>query len=315
MKYSFVLPAYKAKYFRQAIDSILSQTYTEFELIIVNDASPENIESIVDSYSDKRIKYYVNLDNIGGKELVKQWNHCISLSDSEYVILASDDDIYDPEYLRTMDKLVSKYPNANVFRPRVQLIDNANNIIRVDGYMVEYASMYEFMYMLHNRYITGGVPFYMFKREALLKLGGFYDYPMAWGSDDATAISLSRRHGIISTTEILFSFRMSGDNITSRKNDYKSLANKVVARDLFYGFMKKQLALETPSNNLDFVYYRCINKTLKQSIIKSIYELMCASQLGATFQCFSIIKSFPYIKLKWMLASYMKLIGAAIFYK
>ena len=58
MKYSFVLPAYKAKYLKDAIDSILSQTYSQFELIIVNDASPEDLDSIIYSCQDDRIKYY-----------------------------------------------------------------------------------------------------------------------------------------------------------------------------------------------------------------------------------------------------------------
>ena len=64
MKYSFVLPAYKATFFKEAIDSILAQTYKEFELIIVNDASPDDLDSIVNSYSDSRIRYYVNEQNI-----------------------------------------------------------------------------------------------------------------------------------------------------------------------------------------------------------------------------------------------------------
>ena len=49
MKYSFVLPAYKARFFKEALDSILNQTYNDFELIIVNDASPEDLDSIVNS--------------------------------------------------------------------------------------------------------------------------------------------------------------------------------------------------------------------------------------------------------------------------
>ena len=59
-KYSFILPAYKASFFREAIDSILAQSYTDFELIIVNDASPEDLTSIVNGYSDNRIQYYIN---------------------------------------------------------------------------------------------------------------------------------------------------------------------------------------------------------------------------------------------------------------
>ena len=106
MKYSFVLPAYKILYFKEAIDSILAQTYTDFELIIVNDASPEDLEAIVKDYNDSRIRYYVNTQNLGGKDLVAQWNHCLEYAKSDYVILASDDDVYMPNYLEKMDILV-----------------------------------------------------------------------------------------------------------------------------------------------------------------------------------------------------------------
>ena len=81
LKYSFVLPAYKARFFREALDSILAQTYKDFELIIVNDASPEDLDSIVKSYDDPRIRYYVNEHNIGGKDLVAQWNHCLEYAE------------------------------------------------------------------------------------------------------------------------------------------------------------------------------------------------------------------------------------------
>ena len=50
MKFSITIPAYKRKYLKEAIDSCLSQTFKDFELIIVNDASPEDLDSIVNSY-------------------------------------------------------------------------------------------------------------------------------------------------------------------------------------------------------------------------------------------------------------------------
>ena len=106
IKYSFLLPAYKARFFREALDSILAQSYKDFELIIVNDASPEDLDSIVKGYNDPRIRYYVNEKNIGGKDLVAQWNHCLEYANGEYVILASDDDVYSPLYLEKMDELV-----------------------------------------------------------------------------------------------------------------------------------------------------------------------------------------------------------------
>ena len=63
--FSVLIPAFKAKYLRECIDSILNQSYSRLEVIIVNDASPEDLDSIVQGYNDERIKYYVNENNFG----------------------------------------------------------------------------------------------------------------------------------------------------------------------------------------------------------------------------------------------------------
>lgn len=143
LKYSFVLPAYKAAYLRESIESILNQTYREFELIIVNDASPEDLSSIVDNYQDERIQYYVNETNLGGTDLVAQWNHCITFAKGEYLILASDDDVYHPDYLEKMNVLVDKYPKVNVFRSRVQHM-NADGFIRGESEVLDEYLSYVF---------------------------------------------------------------------------------------------------------------------------------------------------------------------------
>jgi glycosyltransferase len=65
-----VLPVFKAKYLSESIDSILNQTMSDFELIIVNDQSPDDIDSIVFSFNDSRIQYDINEKNIGGTDLI-----------------------------------------------------------------------------------------------------------------------------------------------------------------------------------------------------------------------------------------------------
>lgn len=242
VKYSFVLPAYKVHFFKEAIDSILTQTYKDFELIIVNDASPENLGSIVKQYDDPRIRYYVNEKNIGGKDLVAQWNHCLEYALGDYVILASDDDVYHPEYLEKMDVLVDKYPEVNVFRPRIQRINNKGDIIHIESYTKEYTTCLEFAYAWTNGYIRSGIPFYLFKKDALKEIGGFVNFPLAWYSDDATVLSLIE-NGIAISSEILFSFRHSGESISTHRNDSNTLKQKLNATDIFYkwydGFLKK----------------------------------------------------------------------------
>ena len=234
VKYSFVLPAYKAKYLKESIDSIINQTYTDFELIIVNDASPEDVDSIVNSYQDDRIQYYRNEKNIGGTDLVAQWNYSISYAKGEYLILASDDDIYSLEYLEKMDTLVRRYPETNVFRCRVKRFENSGKILQIDGYEGEYLTKIEYLHLWTAKHIGSGIPFVIFKREALMNIGGFVNYPLAWFSDDATIFKLADNGIGVYSKETLFSFRYSNENISTAKNNKKSLVAKYRATRMFY---------------------------------------------------------------------------------
>ena len=131
--FSFVLPAFKGKYLRESIGSILAQDYTDFELIVVDDCSPDSIREIVESYDDKRVSYYRNEQNIGGKDLVAQWNHCLEYAKGNYVILATDDDLYEPNFLSTFVPLIEKYPDVNLFRARILQVDSRNEIKYIDS--------------------------------------------------------------------------------------------------------------------------------------------------------------------------------------
>ncbi len=249
MLFSFVLPAYKASYFEEAISSILDQTYSNLELIIVNDASPEDLRAIIEKFNDSRIRYYVNESNIGGSDLVGQWNYALSYAKGDYVILASDDDIYHSDFLRTMVDLIQKYPQVNVLRPRVQRIDAQGKIIDVEGYLNEWISQIDFIYLwMVKGTIGSGIPFYVFKRSALLQNNGFVKFPLAWFSDDVTVLSLTEK-GVVSTSKILFSFRQSGLNISSRRNDRRLLRLKLRAIDEFkewFGIYISQICYLNP---------------------------------------------------------------------
>ena len=63
--FSILIPAYKSSYLRKCLDSVLSQTYKNYEIIIVDDDSPEDLKSIVDEYPTSQIKYFRNEKNCG----------------------------------------------------------------------------------------------------------------------------------------------------------------------------------------------------------------------------------------------------------
>lgn len=291
MKYSFVLPAYKAAYFREAIDSILSQTYQDFELIIVNDASPEDLDSIVRSYDDSRMQYYVNRVNIGGQNLVAQWNHCLQYATGEYIILASDDDIYFPHYLEKMDALVQKYPNINVFRPRVQVIDGRGNLTRVYGCVNEKITSMEYWYYWTS--VGSSIGHVVFNKKALLEKGGFVNFPMAWGSDDATILMLGY-NGICFESEILYSFRNSGENITSQISKYHTLIKKIEAHRLFYSWIKDLIERYDPMSSYDIFYKIKVQDSLDNLFQSLSLDLINHSQVKAAIRAFPKLLRLEY---------------------
>lgn len=312
--YSFVLPAFKARFLKEAIDSILAQTYTNFELIIVNDASPEDLDAIVNSYDDPRIQYYINEKNIGGKALVEQWNYCISLANSEYIILASDDDIYDKDYLLEMNRLVDKYPEAYVFRPRVQYINNNSEVIDVCGYIPEVSSGIVFLLSLTRGWISSGVPFYVFKRTALNAIGGFADYPMAWFSDNATVLRLSN-NGIISSNDILFSFRTSGINISSRPNSEHDTINKLNATVQYYDEFLTYINSSIETSPLNAAIKRSLMREFPNNMQNSLYFMLQRSSLKCVIKLLPTLIKLPFLTTKRLLSFYLRLVYKSIFFK
>lgn len=234
------MPAYKAKYLKEAINSILAQTFNDFELIIVNDASPEPIEDIVRNYEDSRIQYYKNEFNIGGSNLTAQWNKCLSYAKGEYVILATDDDVYDTNYLLKMDQLVCKYQECDAFRPQVMIVDDKLNIKDIDGYMPEFCDKTVFLYYFLKRHINTGIGFWIFRRSRLLKNGGYYEMPLAWCSDDITAIVMAE-NGVCFYPQPLYRFRHSGESISTKRNSSIELKKKLCAMQLFRKQIHKEI--------------------------------------------------------------------------
>ena len=186
MRFSITIPAYKAKYLRECIESILSQTYSDFELIIVNDASPENLTSIIETFNDSRIKYFINTKNCGAVNVVDNWNKCLAYAKGDYIICMGDDDKLLPTCLEEYDKLINKFPDLGVYHAWTQIIDENSNIVRLQEMRPEFESVYSMMW---GRW-SGRIQFigdFLFNRKRLIKNGGFYKLPLAWSSDDISA--------------------------------------------------------------------------------------------------------------------------------
>ncbi len=112
-KVSVLMPVYKTyeKYLREAIESILNQTYTDFEFLILDDCPEDNREEIVKSYKDKRIKYSKNEKNLG---ITPSRNKLIEMAKGEYLAVMDHDDISLPRRFEKQVMYLDTHPNVGV---------------------------------------------------------------------------------------------------------------------------------------------------------------------------------------------------------
>lgn len=232
MKYSFLLPAYKERFLREALSSILSQSVSDFEIIVSDDASEEPIKRIVEEFRDPRIRYRRNESNIGAKMLVEHWNLLLEQAKGDFIIIASDDDSYDRRFLFEIDKLIDKYSELDLYRTRSQVIDSAGGILRKEISIKPFLDFKEFCRFLADPQCVLCIGNYAFRTESLRKKGGFVNFPYAWKSDSATEMLLAT-NGLATTEDILFSFRRSGSSISSRQETEESKKGKTEAIILF----------------------------------------------------------------------------------
>lgn len=124
---AIIMPVYNAeKYLREAIESILRQTYRNFILYIINDGSSDNSEEIILSFKDQRIKYIKNSCNLG---IVKTLNKGLDLADTKYIARMDADDICDKRRLEIQYNELEN--DSDLF-----LLGTAASLINEDGIIV-----------------------------------------------------------------------------------------------------------------------------------------------------------------------------------
>ncbi|WP_162198269.1 glycosyltransferase family 2 protein [Geofilum rubicundum] len=225
--FSIGVPAFKAAFLKDCIQSILNQTYENFELIIVNDASPEDLETIVSFFNDDRIKYHCNEHNFGALNVVDNWNKCLSYAKGDYFVLMGDDDLMEPDYLINFKSLIEKYPQLNVFHCRSNIINESSELIGVTPSWPEYESLCENIW---HRLFTNRVQYvsdFVYRTEVLRSNGGFFKQPLAWASDDITAYMMIDVYGIAHINRPLLNYRRNPKTISSTGNvNFKLMAIK-----------------------------------------------------------------------------------------
>lgn len=293
VKYTFLLPAYKPDFFREALDSIKCQTYTDFKVIVSDDCSPYDLKSIYDDVcsQDTRFQFRRNLVNMGSKSLVSHWNLLVDMCDTEFLIMASDDDVYESNFLEEADSLLQKYPKANLLRARSRVIDGDGNIKSEENTMDEWLDNLHFIHRIYLKDWAGGIASFIYRTKRLKEVGNFIDFPSAWFSDDVTNFVMADE-GCCLTKNIAFNVRNSDVNISGQWGNPEDCRKKMQATYMNYKWMKSFMQKFDGYNDVDFLEnvtteYKYKVYTNVQSYIYSChilpflkYLLQCPADIG-----------------------------------
>lgn len=127
---SIGMPVFNGEnYLAEALDSLLAQTYSDFELIISDNASTDGTQEICRTYTarDRRIRYFRNQTNIGA---AKNYNRVFELSSGEYFKWAAHDDLCAPEFLKRCVEMLDQDSSVILCHPRTSEIDEHGTVVR-----------------------------------------------------------------------------------------------------------------------------------------------------------------------------------------
>jgi len=236
-----VIPAYKAAYFRDTLETLAKQTCKDFKVYVGDDCSPEGLEAIANEFVEVLDLHYQRFsENLGGTDLVAQWNRCVDLASEEWVWFFSDDDLADPNCVEEFFRARETFPDEDLYRFGLQIIDGNGDVLQEMEPFPERVTSSEFF----QRRIGTFVVEYVFRRPAFVKNGGFISFDMAWGADHATWTALSKDKGMVSITNAKVYWRRSDLNISGKKDGVETSRRKILADLAFvewsYGFFARQ---------------------------------------------------------------------------
>lgn len=221
-KLAIIIPAYKVDFLPETLESLANQTCKNFNVYIGDDCSPYDIKSIVEKYSGKMSITYHRFDsNIGGKNLVAQWERCIRLSHREsWIWLFSDDDILEPQcvdlFYKTLEKTMSHY---DVYHFDVLGINALSKIITTPRSYPQIYSSYGFYCDKMKGRVLSFVVENIFSRSIWERTGGFQNFDLAWGSDTASWVKFMQFTGMYTINEAHVRWRSSDLNISPNNSE------------------------------------------------------------------------------------------------
>lgn len=279
------------RFLREAIESILSQTYEDFEFVIVDDGSGPAAREILFSYDDGRIRLITNPANIG---LTKSLNIGLAACHGEYVARMDADDVSHPERLKNQVVFLDEHQDIAVLGTQVRYINDNGNIVRSSTSRKGTNPLVTRWQFLFDSPVTHSAS--MFRRTIIADEFGGYDERFVTSQDYELWSRVMSKYQITNMAEELVDFRCHAESV-SRKYipDYvnkigvlfqKNLSFTIGEHQLLSDFGQNWVTITNPSilpplndnihviKQLDYIY----------EVFREHFYIICGSELDKTIR-------------------------------
>lgn len=222
---TILMPVYNASVFlREAIDSILCQSFKPYEFLIIDDGSTDDSAEIISSYTDPRIRFIRNEKNIG---ITSTLNKGISLASCELIARMDADDISHPQRIQKQFGYMKRNPDCSLLSTWARVITEDKKFVRLERYRSNfyYYNLTFECWMYH--------PTIMFRKSAVAEIGM---YAMPYSEDYDLFWRMSTRYAIANLAEPLVDYRISSSSLNAvmKKEEYAIANERNVLRNIRY---------------------------------------------------------------------------------
>jgi glycosyltransferase involved in cell wall biosynthesis len=220
---SVIIPVYNGeKTIRETIESVLNQTFQDFELIILNDGSQDSTLDIVSSIQDSRLKVF-SYPNAG---LAASRNRGTFHAVGEYISFIDADDLWTPDKLETQLKALQDNPEAAVAYSWTNYIDESGQFLRRGGYLTANGNVYAKLLVV-DFLENGSNP--LIRRQALIQVEGF-DESLPAAEDWDVLLRLAAQYSFVAVPYPQILYRVSASSMSAHVVRQETACLKVLER-------------------------------------------------------------------------------------
>jgi len=274
-KLSVVMPVHNGeRYLREAVESVLNQTFTDFEFIIINDGSTDTTQAILENYPDSRL-VVVNREHQG---LVASLNQGLTLARGEYVARQDADDISLSTRFATQIDYLDKNPEVVLVTSDYEIIDSKGCLLgrmRREGD----PSLVAWYLLFYNH--VAGHSLVVFRRDPVVDLGG-YSGRRRHIEDYDLWLRLSNVADIVILPDVLLRWRMHDESISSQCNKEQEASAVDLAREFIMDLIGAEISLDEVWELRGFWLHRFPNTQRAGSLharLKVIYQAFLQQRL------------------------------------